>query len=260
MSGLGKKSCQQMSHAGVLSNARCEGHQGCAQSTFVADSIYCRGRQSCEKMKSLTISDAAYGYGYKSLLGANIYAKNINAYGFRSIETAKIDSGNLKNTEMVINAFGYQAALPSKNKGTSILCRNSTICNINCKGDGCNGIELQCLSGSICNIEPYDCQINHADGSFSMDEWLSCPQYTSSGSYQQDQLLINRFETRVESDEVPELEEIKTVINEIESQYEQLLAETDAKIKSNLTLLVDADVVVIVLRFGCIYLSLLQPC
>lgn len=219
-----------MSHAGILSNAHCDGGKSCAQSTFVAENIYCRGKQSCEKMKSLEISGVANGYGYQSLSGATMYAKTINAFGYRSIEQANIDTGNLQNTDITINAFGFDASKPGRTRAqrTTILCRDTTNCTLNCKGNGCNGLEISCLSGSNCNIQPYDCQINHIDGSYSEQEWVSCPVYIESQSVEQDQLLLNRFLSKTKSlkDETDDgAQEITEIINKIETQYDQLLTE-----------------------------------
>eukprot|EP00486_Rosalina_sp_Unknown_P011731 CAMPEP_0201577708 /NCGR_PEP_ID=MMETSP0190_2-20130828/24191_1 /ASSEMBLY_ACC=CAM_ASM_000263 /TAXON_ID=37353 /ORGANISM="Rosalina sp." /LENGTH=207 /DNA_ID=CAMNT_0048010021 /DNA_START=637 /DNA_END=1257 /DNA_ORIENTATION=- len=179
-------------------------------------------------MKALTVSDTAYGYGYRALSGAAISAKTVDAYGYRSIEQAKLDSGNLKNIEIIINAYGYQASIGSKKGGTDILCRNSSLCTLNCKGDGCDGITLTCSTGALCNISPIECMVNHTDGSIS-SQFISCPQYIASQSSQQDQLLINGFVTR--SDEVQSNldypQEIDEMMDEIESQYEQLISETD---------------------------------
>jgi len=230
LSCLGFKSCQQMNHAGVLSTAFCDGTKGCAQSTVVAENIYCRGKLSCEKMKSLEIANTAYGYGYKSLYNAPIEARVINAYGYKSIEQADIDTGNLQNTDIIINAFGFDAAMPGRTakQRTTILCRDTTKCTLNCKGNGCNGIELTCLYGSYCNVQPYDCQANHIDGSYSKQEWVSCPKFTASQSHEQDQLLLNRLESKVSSDDdilLSKQQEINAITNEIETRYDQLLAE-----------------------------------
>ena len=160
----------------------------------MGERVYCRSRLSCDRA-TLTISDAAYGYGYKSLASASINAKVINAYGYKSIERSKIDSSNIKDNEMIINAFGYEAALR-----TTIMCRNGSICILNCKGNGCNDISFQCLTGAQCDISPSECITGLPDGGVT-SEWISCPQYIPSESTVRDQLLINGFAARLQSDD-----------------------------------------------------------
>ena len=91
---MGPNSCKQVYHIGTVTDANCDGNQGCAHANIVGERVYCRGRLSCDRT-TLTITDTVYGYGYKSITGASINAKVVDAYGYKSIEKADIDSGNI---------------------------------------------------------------------------------------------------------------------------------------------------------------------
>lgn len=77
---------------------------------------------------------------YKYLKGT------VNCYGFESCIESKIDSQTLSGT-MNVFFYGYNSG-----SGSTIICGDSAACNVYCKSNGCENVEITNCGLGTCNV------------------------------------------------------------------------------------------------------------
>eukprot|EP01084_Bolivina_argentea_P312576 541156_1 len=131
----GTFSCAKCSNINVQSQCSALGSNAAAGSTIMSSNILCYGDQSCS---GSTISAA----------------QNINQYrgGAYSLINSIIDSNGISGNTLSIKLAGYFESF-----GSTLICRDNHICNIDCLGiTSCAGMQLICMPTSTCNIVPFN--------------------------------------------------------------------------------------------------------
>lgn len=160
---------------------QCSGLYSCFKAEIISsDTIDCDGIRSCESA-TLQTSDALVCDGEKSCQYADIEAFNIYGNGELSLYDAVIDSND--NNYIYVRVNGINAG-----KDATVICRSGKVCKIYCSGNGCDGLNLNCLSGSTCSVTPSSCTVN-TDG--AVIDGITCPLWTISTSLAQDEILYD---------------------------------------------------------------------
>ena len=77
-----------------------------------------------------------------------VYAESIGANGYRALEGALIDSGG---SDISIVLRGADAGFES-----TLICRDGSVCNLECQGNACSGMMYQCEGNAVCNLDGCD--------------------------------------------------------------------------------------------------------
>eukprot|EP01083_Nonionella_stella_P185548 676863_1 len=163
-------SCSNMSIDNVTDNIWCSGYRSCTSSTINASSfIQCYGEQSCSGSSLILVG--AYHIrcsGYRSCESSTITARHVRCRGAKSCFNSTITllheptpikieaqgafclANSIVQTDpdhdvtFNVNLDGFQAAF-----GSQILCATGSVCTVNCRVNGCQGLYVEGLGISV---------------------------------------------------------------------------------------------------------------
>eukprot|EP01084_Bolivina_argentea_P194061 332925_1 len=146
----GAFSCNSVSSLISESHLVCRGASSCSNIKHIEvtngpyNSVYCYGANSCE-FSIFRKAKTVYCYGEKSC--SNSLFMNvpyIEGYGAFSLYNATIYSTN----SLSVNLYGEQSGFSAQ-----LLCQSGDVCNINCAGNGCLMMYIECNGNCIINKE-----------------------------------------------------------------------------------------------------------
>eukprot|EP01084_Bolivina_argentea_P021773 40466_1 len=129
----GTGSCSNIETTNIADSTLCFASNSCQYTVFDATmaissySVDCWGDQSCTHSDFLNVP-TIYAYGAYSLYNATIY-------------------GNHASNKLDVTFDGYQSGF-----GAKIYCQFGNICTINCNGNGCQMLYVQCIGSCVINI------------------------------------------------------------------------------------------------------------
>eukprot|EP01084_Bolivina_argentea_P272502 463987_1 len=150
----GAFSCDQISFINTSIKTRCFGSNSCSNIDTVtidgtnkfSNSLRCTGANSCRYSK-LRVETEVQCKADQSCAYTNIQqTSSIFANSAYSLYNAVIDSTGSPGNVLNITLSGYYAGF-----GAQITCQSTDICNINCYGNACYMLYINCVNNN-CNI------------------------------------------------------------------------------------------------------------
>jgi len=126
-----------------------------SDSEVQTDAVYCSGAFSCESGTYRGVAIINFD-GESAGYRANVEgAVEINARGRNALDGARIDSGGI--TEMSILLAGDNAGV-----GATVICRQGSVCTLNCIGNACAELEMVCEGADTDCVVECDAEQGHA--------------------------------------------------------------------------------------------------
>jgi len=154
----------------------CNGYASCDRAVIQGSDVLCHGDSSCTS----TTVRASYilADNDRSIQGSKIYGKanvelHVDVTGYNAANKVIINSG--ESFVVSVNLFGYKAGNEGK-----LICAENAICSVTCKSNACQGFNMQCETGSTCNVSPSDCE--HVANRGQSVDGIYCPSISFSAN------------------------------------------------------------------------------